>query len=105
MHSFTNFLLWVLAVVVVLLAVGWFGFQVPAESYPPHVEPTGELARLDHLANLPEPLYQLFEESLGKNAPDIKTAVVWGKAKVKIDRKSTRLNSSHSLTSRMPSSA
>jgi len=84
MHSVTNFILWVVVILVVLLAVGWLGFSMPAGSYPPHSEHTGQLHSLSHLTNLPEPVYKLFVQALGKDVPEIQSAVVWGKAKVKI---------------------
>ena len=53
------------------------------------------------------PMAGYYHERLatGKKDPLWAKAVVWEQGETKADRKSTRLNSSHSSVSRMPSSA
>ena len=52
-----------------------------------------------------EGLAQFFADPTGLTLPLVNEELFWGDAGIGIDRKSTRLNSSHRALSRMPSSA
>ena len=61
-----------------------------------------DMTRIPKVVTTPDlfSVYEAIEESLGSDTQDHEVEIL-----KKVDRKSTRLNSSHVVTSRMPSSA
>lgn len=74
----------VIGVLIALLAVAWSGFKYPPKSLPPHPEETKSMKLIGIPSNLPEPVERHFNEVFDIKAPSIETAVVWGKADLRI---------------------
>lgn len=78
-------ILWgVLAFVAVLLVVGWAGLQVQPAPPQPHPERTRDRGTVAVPAGLPAPVQRYFEVTAGSEVPHAETAVVWGRARLKL---------------------
>ncbi len=75
----------IISIAVVLLSIGWVGFQVEPDSFPPHPDRTKDAGAVELPSNLPEPVRRYFEAAMGTHVPKIESAVVWGKAKLRIN--------------------
>jgi hypothetical protein len=62
-----------------LVGVGWLGLRIDPEPFSPHPEKTGELNAAEMPSDLPDPVRQYFQATLGEEVPHIETAVVWGR--------------------------
>ncbi len=74
----------VISIAVVLLGIGWLGFQIEPDSFPPHPDKTQDAGAVE-LPDLPEPVRQYYEAAMGTHVPKIESAVVLGKAKLRIN--------------------
>lgn len=69
----------------VLVGAGWLGLQIKPGPFSPHPERTPEIETTGLSPDLPEPVYRHFQTTLGDQVPEIETAVVWGRARFKIN--------------------
>ena len=74
----------IISIAVVLPGIVWLGFQIEPAGFPPHPEKTQEAGAVGLPSNLPEPVRRYSEEVMGSHVPGIESAVVWGKAKMKL---------------------
>ncbi len=72
-------------IVALLLTIGWLGFQIEPESFSPHPEKTKDAGVVNVPPDIPEPVKRYYEAAAGSHVPLIKTAIVWGKAKLRIN--------------------
>lgn len=72
MSSILTIAVIIVGIVAVLLIIIWLGFQIEPESFSPHPE-------------IPEPVKRYYEAAAGSVVPEVKSAVVWGKAKLRIN--------------------
>ncbi len=75
----------VIVFIIVLLSIGWVGFQIEPDSFPPHPDKTQDAGTVELPPDLPEPVLRYSEMAVGSHVPVIKSAVVWGKAKLRIN--------------------
>lgn len=68
-----------------LAGAGWLGLRVKPEPFSPHPERTPEIETAELPSDLPEPARRHFRATLGERVPKIETAVVWGRARFKIN--------------------
>lgn len=71
-------------ILMILVTIGFVGFQVMPNSFPPHREKTPYLQTVELPSNLPEPVYRHFAATLGNQIPEIESAVVTGRARFRI---------------------
>lgn len=74
----------VIGILITILAVAWSGLKYPPKSLPPHPEETKSMRLISIPSNLPKPVERHFDEVFDLKAPAIETAVVWGKADLRI---------------------
>lgn len=55
------------------------------QSFPPHPEETKDADAVNVPPNIPEPVKRYYEAASGSHVPVIRSAVVWGKAKLKVN--------------------
>ncbi len=70
-------------VLVTALGVGWVGLQITPGPLPPHPEGTRDRGVIELPADLPAPAYRHFRSTLGEQPPKVKTAVVWGRLRLR----------------------
>ncbi|KCZ71107.1 hypothetical protein ANME2D_03139 [Candidatus Methanoperedens nitroreducens] len=75
----------IISIAVILLDIGWLGFQIEPESFAPHPEKTKDIGSVELPPDLPEPVRRYYEAAAGSPVPRIDSAVVWGKAKLRIN--------------------
>lgn len=85
MNSILTIAIFLVGIVAVLLTIGWLGFQIEPESFPTHPEKTKDAGTIDVPSDIPEPVKRYYEAATGSHIPAIKSAVVWGKAKLRIN--------------------
>ncbi|MFU8766645.1 MAG: DUF6544 family protein [Candidatus Methanoperedens sp.] len=76
----------IISIAVVLLTIGWVGFKIEPDSFPPHPDKTKDAGSVELPPDLPEPVGRYYEAAAGSHVPRIESAVVWGKAKLRINR-------------------
>lgn len=84
MSSIYTVIIVVIVFIIVLLGIGWLGFQIEPDSFSPHPDSTQDAGAVELPPNLPEPVQRYYEAAMGTHVPMIDSAVVWGKAKLKI---------------------
>jgi hypothetical protein len=72
-------------IIAVLLTIGWLGFQIEPESFPPHPETTKDAGTVNVPPDIPEPVKRYYETAAGSHVPVIRSAVVWGKGRLRIN--------------------
>lgn len=72
-------------IVVLILTIGWLGFQIDPDSFPPHPDKTKDAGTIELPSNLPESVMWYYKAAAESNIPEVKSAVVWGKAKLRIN--------------------
>ncbi len=85
MNSILTIAIFLAGIIAVLLAIGWLGFQIEPESFPPHPEKTNDAGTIDVPPDIPEPVKRYYEAAAGSLVPEVRSAVVWGKAKLRIN--------------------
>jgi hypothetical protein len=85
MSSILTIAIVLFGIVAVLLTIGWLGFQIEPESFPPHPETTKDAGAVNVSPDIPEPVKRYYEAASGSHVPVIRSAVVWGKAKLRIN--------------------
>ncbi len=85
MNGIFTVVITIIAVVAVLLSIGWLGFQIEPDSFPPHPDKMQDSGAVEVPPDLPEPVLRYYEGAAGSQVPVIKSAVVWGKAKLRIN--------------------
>ncbi len=85
MSSIFILIIAIIGIAVVLLGLGWLGFQIDSPSFPLHPEKTKDAGTIELPSNLPEPIMRYYKAAAGSHVPVIKSAVVWGKAKLRIN--------------------
>jgi hypothetical protein len=61
--------------VVLILIIGWLGFQIEPEGFSPHPEKTQDAGAINVPTNIPEPVKRYFRAAAGSNVPEVKSAV------------------------------
>ena len=74
----------IIGITVIFLGIIWLGFQIEPESFPPHPEKTKDEGIVKVPPDIPEPVKRYYEAASGIHVPVIRSAVVWGKAKLRI---------------------
>lgn len=72
-------------IIAILMIIVWLGFQIEPKSFSPHPEKTNDAGTVDVSPEVPEPVKRYYEAAAGSMVPVIKSAVVWGKAKFRIN--------------------
>jgi len=85
MNSILTIAIFLVGIVAVLLTIGWLGFQIEPESFPPHPEKMKDAGTVDVPPDIPGPVKRYYEAAAGSHVPVIRSAVVWGKAKLRIN--------------------
>lgn len=85
MNGIFTVVITIIAVVAVLLSIGWLGFQIEPDSFPPHPDKMQDSGAVEVPPDLPEPVLRYYKTAAGSQVPVIKSAVVWGKAKLRIN--------------------
>nr|WAI02812.1 MAG: hypothetical protein OI862_00020 [Candidatus Methanoperedens sp.] len=85
MSSILTITIILVSIVAVLLTIAWLGFQIEPESFPTHPETTKDEGAVNVSPDIPEPVKRYFEATAGSHVPVIRSAVVWGKAKLRIN--------------------
>jgi hypothetical protein len=85
MNNIFTIVIVLIGIVAVLLTIVWFGFQIEPESFSPHPEKTKDAGSVEVPPDIPEPVKQYYEAAVGSHVPEVRSAVVWGKAKLRIN--------------------
>ncbi len=85
MNSIFTITIVLVGIVAVLLTIVWLGFQIEPESFPSHPEDTKDAGTVNVSPDIPEPVKRYFEATAGSHVPVMRSAVVWGKAKLRIN--------------------
>jgi hypothetical protein len=75
----------IIGIAVVLLSISWLGFQIEPRSFSPYPEKTQDAGTVELPSNLPAPVQGYLEAAAGSHVPVMESAVVWGKAKLRIN--------------------
>jgi hypothetical protein len=67
----------IIGILVVLVGIGWLGFQIKPRTSPPPSAQTRDLGTVELPEDLPAPVYRHYEKTMGTQIPKIETAVVW----------------------------
>jgi hypothetical protein len=85
MNNIFTIVIVLIGIVAVLLIIGWLGFQIEPESFSPHPEKTKDIVSVEVPPDIPEPVKRYYEAAAGSLIPEVRSAVVWGKAKLRIN--------------------
>jgi hypothetical protein len=85
MSSILTIAIVLVGIVAVLLTIGWLGFQIEPESFSPHPEKTKVVGAVAAPTDIPEPVKRYYEAAAGNHVPEVRSAIVWGKAKLRIN--------------------
>lgn len=85
MNSVFTIVITLISIVIVFLGIVWVGFQIEPKSFPPHPEKTRDAGAVNVSRDIPEPVKRYSEAAAGSHVPLIRSAVVWGKAKVRMN--------------------
>jgi hypothetical protein len=85
MNSILTITIVLVGIVAVLLTIGWLGFQIEPESFSPHPEKTKDVGSIEVLPDIPEPVKRYYNAVSGSHVPEVRSAVIWGKAKLRIN--------------------
>lgn len=85
MNNIFSIVIVLIGIIAVLLAIGWLGFQIEPESFPPHPEKTKDEGIVNVPPDIPEPVKRYYEAAAGSLVPEVRSAVVWGEAKLRIN--------------------
>ena len=85
MNGFFTVIISIIGIAVIFLGIIWLGFQIEPKSFPPHPEKTKDAGTVDVPPDIPSPVKRYYEAAAGSLVPVIKSAVVWGKAKLRIN--------------------
>jgi len=67
-----------------LVGMGWVGLQVEPKGFPPHPEEMRDLGRVELPSGLSGPVRRYLEAALGEEIPEIESAVLWGRGRLRI---------------------
>jgi hypothetical protein len=79
-----NWLLGVVLALLVLVALGWAGLQVPPAPFPPVAEAPGEVATVPLPEGLPAPVARFYREAYSGELPVYDSVVLAGRARLRI---------------------
>ncbi len=85
MSSILTIAMVLVGIAAIFLIIGWLGFQIEPDSFAPHPEKTKDEGTVDVPPDIPVPLKRYFEATAGNHVPVIRSAIVWGKAKLRIN--------------------
>ncbi len=85
MNSILTIAMVLVGIVAILLIIVWLGFQIESKSFSPYPEKTRDAGAVNVSPEIPEPVKRYSEAAAGSHVPVIRSAVVWGKAKVRMN--------------------
>lgn len=91
-----QFLLVVAAVVIILIALGYWGLHVMPKGFAPYPAPGQDLPTVAASADLPAPVSRYFRIALGDRVPILTSAVISGRGHIRI--KGVRLPARYRFT-------
>ena len=75
----------IICIVFFLIGLIWLGFRIEPESFLRHPKNTSIAGTIELPPDLPEPVMRYYETAAGTRVPEVRSAVVWSKAKLRIN--------------------
>jgi hypothetical protein len=85
MNGIFTVIISIIGIAVIFLGIIWLGFQIEPKSFSPHPEKTNDAGTVDVPPDIPALVKRYYDAAAGSMVPVIKSAVVWGKAKLRIN--------------------
>jgi hypothetical protein len=75
----------IFGIAVIFMGIIWLGFQIEPKSFSAHPEKMKEAGAIIVPTNIPKPVMRYYEAAAGSHVSEVRSAVVWGKAKLRIN--------------------
>ena len=85
MNGIFTVIISIIGITVIFLGIIWLGFQIEPKIFSPHPEKTNDAGTVDVLPDIPALVKRYYDAAAGSMVPVIKSAVVWGKGKLRIN--------------------
>ena len=73
----------ILGILISLILLGWIGLQIQPKPFPAYEQSTVFTETVPLPTNLPDPVFNYFQQTIGDEVPVIESAVITGRAKLR----------------------